>query len=233
MNREERQARFEGVDLYPVTCAALSAGRDDLFILDRVIAGGAKIIQLREKALSKRAFFELAKAFRRRCSEAGILFMVNDHVDVALAAGADGVHLGQEDLPVAEARRLGPELLIGVSTHNREEALAAWRDGADYYNIGPIYPTRTKEGAPIFLGPDAVRAISRDIPLPFTVMGGIKMVNLHPLLATGARRIAVVTAVTQAPDPAAAVRELITAIRSGAGGAPPPDLPAASTEGSD
>ena len=215
MNRAERKARFEQVDLYPVTCAALSEGRDDLFILDKIIEGGAKIVQLREKELSKRAFFDLARAFRKRCAEAGILFMVNDHVDVALAVGADGVHLGQEDLPLSAARRLAPELLIGVSTHDREQALAAWRDGADYYNIGPIYPTDTKAEAREFLGPEAVQAIARDIPLPFTVMGGIKEHNLAPLLAAGARRIAVVTAVTRAPDPAEAVRRLMARIRAG------------------
>ena len=216
MKRKERLALFEKADLYPVTCAELSAGRDDLFVLQEVIRGGVKIIQLREKALSKREFFDLAQAFRRRCTEAGILLIINDHLDVALGVGADGVHLGQDDFPLSSARRLAPDLILGASTHNREEALQAVRDGADYYNIGPIYPTATKEGVEQFLGPLAIPAISEGIEAPFTVMGGIKQDNLEPLLEQGARRIAVVTAITQAPDIASAAREMIAMIIRGA-----------------
>ena len=215
MSRTARLDRFEQVDLYPVTCRELSKGRDDLTFLDEIIRGGAKIVQLREKSLTKRAFHELAKAFRCRCSEAGLLLLINDHLDVALDVGADGVHLGQDDLPIDVARRLAPDLILGASTHNRDEALKAVRDGADYYNIGPIYPTATKETATDFLGPDAIPVISEGIDLPFTVMGGIKAHNLEPLLEHGARKIAVVTALTGATDIAAATRAMIEAIRRG------------------
>ena len=211
MNRKER---FEQVDLYPVTCEALSEGRGNLEVLDAVIVGGAKIVQLREKELSKRAFHSMASAFRKRCTEAGLLFIVNDHLDVALSVGADGVHLGQDDFPLPEARRLAPDLLLGASTHTREQALAAARDGADYYNIGPIYPTGTKEHLSEFLGPEAVPGISQGIDLPFTVMGGIKHGNVEPLLERGARRIAVVTEITKAQHMVLAVKRMIQIIRA-------------------
>ena len=102
-----------------------------------------------------------------------MLLIINDHVDIALAVDADGVHLGQEDLPLAAARRIAPELLIGISTHSREEALKAQGEGADYVNIGPIFPTRTKEGVTRFLGPEAIPGIAAGLEIPFTVMGGI------------------------------------------------------------
>jgi thiamine-phosphate pyrophosphorylase len=141
--------------------------------------------------------------------------MINDHLDVALGVDADGVHLGQDDFPLAEARRLAPELILGASTHGREEALQAVRNGADYYNIGPIFPTETKEGVSRFLGPEAIPKISKGISIPFTVMGGIKPDNLASLLAQGASKIAVVTALTQASDIQAATRAMISAIRAG------------------
>lgn len=215
MIREERLALFEKVDLYPVTCEALCAGRSNMEFLEGIIQGGARIVQLREKDMGKRALFELARAFRARCTEAGLLLMINDHLDVALGVGADGVHLGQDDLPLEVARRLAPDLILGASTHSREEALRAVKEGADYYNIGPIYSTRTKEHLEHFLGPKALPEISRDIDKPFTVMGGIKEDNLHPLLEHGAQKIAVVTALTQAPDIAAATERMVAAIRWG------------------
>lgn len=212
MNRFERMQRFGQARLYPVTCEALSAGRTNLQFLEAVIAGGARIVQLREKDLSKREFHTLALAFRKRCADAGLLLIINDHLDVALSVGADGVHLGQDDFPLAHARRLAPELILGASTHNREEAFTAAREGADYYNIGPIYPTGTKAHLSEFLGPEAIPAVSEGIDLPFTVMGGIKEHNLAPLKEHGARHIAVVTALTQAPDIASATRRMIEAL---------------------
>ncbi len=203
----ERQARFADVDVYVVTCAALSRGRRDEDVLEAVIAGGGKIIQLREKELGTREFYALAVTFRARTRAAGVLLMINDRVDIAVAVDADGVHLGQDDLPTAAARRLAPELLIGRSTHSLAQALEAQAQGADYVNIGPIYATGTKAHA-VPLGPAAIRAIGPRLRIPFTVMGGIKLENIDEVVAAGARRIAVVTAVTQADDMAAAVRAM-------------------------
>lgn len=199
---------FQTVDIYPVTCERLSNGRSDLEILEGLIQGGARLVQLREKNLCERDFFKLAERFRKRTTEAGMLLIINDRVDLAIAVGADGVHLGQEDFPVPAARRIGPDLLIGASSHDLREALRAQQQGADYVNIGPIFPTGTKEGIEYFLGPEAIREIAPHLGIPFTVMGGIKESNIDEVLSAGARRIAVVTAITQAPDVAEAVRTL-------------------------
>ena len=213
MNREIRRAKFQEVDIYPVTCEQHSAGRSNLEVLEAVIRGGAKIIQLREKEYCKRDLYQLALKFREITARAGVLLIINDHLDIALAVDADGVHLGQDDLPLSAARKLAPELLIGVSTHSLEEALEAGREGADYVNIGPIFPTKTKKGVEYFLGPDAIPAISRKIKIPFTVMGGIKESNIDQVVARGAHRVAIVTAITQAPDIAETVRSLKNRIR--------------------
>ncbi len=214
MNRKSRKEKFLQVDLYPVTCERLSAGRSNLDVLEAVIRGGAKIIQLREKELPDRDLYRMALAFRKITADAGMLFMINDRVDIALAVDADGVHLGQEDLPLSAARRIAPELLIGISTHSREEALKAQGEGADYVNIGPIFPTRTKEGVSRFLGPEAIPGTAAGLEIPFTVMGGIGGADIERVLAQGARRVAVVTAVTMADDIAGAVAALRETIRS-------------------
>ena len=214
MTREERKARFKEIDVYPVTCERLSGGRSNLEVLEAVIRGGARIIQLREKEYSKKDLYRLALTFREISAAAGMLLMVNDHLDLALAVGADGVHLGQDDLPLTAARRLAPALLIGVSTHSLEQALEAEREGADYVNIGPIFATATKVGVGHPLGPEAVATIGPRLSIPFTVMGGIGSGNLDQVLARGAHRIAMVTAITQAPDIAEEVRLFRERIRS-------------------
>jgi thiamine-phosphate pyrophosphorylase len=214
MNRQMRKEKFFQVDLYPVTCERLSAGRSNLDVLDAAIRGGAKIIQLREKELATRDLYRMARAFRKVTADAGMLLIINDRIDIALAVDADGVHLGQEDLPLSAARRIAPELLIGISTHSREEALKAQDGGADYVNIGPIFPTRTKEGVIRFLGPEAIPVIAAGLEIPFTVMGGIGRANVEEVLAQGARRVAVVTAITMADDMAGAVAALRETIRS-------------------
>ncbi len=206
MGREERKFCFEAVDIYPVTCERLSNGRSGLEVLDSLIKGGARIVQLREKDICERDLFRLAEIFRERTAKAGMLLIINDRVDVALAAGADGVHLGQADFPVPAARKIAPELIIGASAHNLRQALRAQDEGADYVNIGPIFSTGTKEGVERFLGPGAIAQIAPSLRIPFTVMGGIKESNIKQVLEMGARKVAVVTALTQAPDIAEAVR---------------------------
>ncbi|MGA2403389.1 MAG: thiamine phosphate synthase [Syntrophobacteraceae bacterium] len=206
MKREERRSLLEKVDIYPVTCERLSNGRSDLEVLDGLINGGARTVQLREKDLCERDFFRLAEIFRERTAKAGMLLIINDRVDVAIAVGADGVHLGQEDFPIPAARKIAPDLLIGASSHNLKEALRARDEGADYVNIGPIFPTGTKDGVGRSLGPEAISQIAPRLGLPFTVMGGIKESNIERVLEMGARKVAVVTAITQAPDIAEAVR---------------------------
>jgi thiamine-phosphate pyrophosphorylase len=206
--RKNRREAFRHVNLYPVIGERFCLGRNVVEVLEAVILGGARIVQLREKDRPESDLFLMAEEYRRITKDAGILLVINDHVDIAMAVDADGVHLGQDDIPLEAVRRTAPDLLIGVSTHSLEEALAAQEGDADYVNIGPIFPTSTKEGVNRFLGPEAVTGIGGRIEVPFTVMGGIKEENMREVLNRGARRVAVVTAVTQAPDVSAAVRSM-------------------------
>lgn len=214
MQRGARINAFKQVDIYPVTCERLSSGRSNLEVLKAVIQGGARIIQLREKEYSGKKIYDLALKFREITTKAGVLLIINDHVEIAMAVEADGVHLGQDDFPLYAARKIAPELLIGASTHSLPEAIRAQKEGADYINIGPIFPTVTKEGIERFLGPEAIAAISPRIDVPFTVMGGISASNVDQVLTNGARRVAMVTAITQAPDITAKTRSLKEKIQS-------------------
>lgn len=203
----QRLKRFtDEVSVYPVSCERLAEGRTDMFWLDEVLRGGAKIVQLRDKSSTDRVLLEKARYFRRKTLVAGALFVVNDRVDIALLADADGVHVGQQDLPPWEIARLAPDMLIGISCNREEQARQIARLERDlgpavsYYNIGPLYPTRTKDGLTEFIGPESIRRFSAHLSLPFTVMGGIKPEHIEELAALGARRIAVVTALTRAAD---------------------------------
>jgi len=207
--------RFQQAGLYLVTSQALSRGRSTLEIVDAALAGGVRLIQLREKEMPVPDFLRLAEQVRARTSRAGALLIINDRVDVALAVGADGVHLGQADFPITPARHLAPDLIIGASTHSPAEAQAAERAGASYINIGPLFPTQTKTWSGKFLGLEGLGAIARLVTIPWTVMGGIKPEHFPALIQAGARTIAVVTAVTAAADPAQIARDLLALLRSG------------------
>jgi thiamine-phosphate pyrophosphorylase len=214
MLHDERLRIFLEADLYVVITEALCAGRSALEILGMTLAAGVRLVQLREKDLNSRLLYELAAEFRHQTQAAGALLIINDRLDIALAAGADGVHLGQDDLPVSAARRLGPELLIGASTHSLEEALAAQGAGASYVNIGPIFATPTKEAATP-LGPEMIDRVVPQLRIPWTTMGGIKKTNIDQVVSRGARHPAVITAVTATPDPTTAARELRQMIADG------------------
>jgi len=208
MSKVERLARFDRTDLYVVITEAFCAGRSSLDVLDSVLAAGVTLVQFREKDWDADAMRERALAFRERTAKAGALLIIDDDVDMALSVGADGVHLGQDDTPVPIARRQAPELIIGASTHNLEEAVRAQADGADYANIGPIFATQTKETGFEPLGPESLDTIAPHLTIPWTTMGGIKPNNIGALTARGAKRVAVVTAVTAADDVEAAAKDL-------------------------
>ena len=213
-NHAERLEAFRRCSIYPVVSPGFCAGRSIPDVVRAIADGGAGIVQLRLKDASGLEYFRLAEICRKITADAGMLLLIDDRLDVALACGADGVHLGQDDLPISEARRIAPDLLIGASTHNPEEIEAAQRDGTSYLNIGPVYPTATKSVACGSLGLDAVERYSKQVRCPWSVMGGIKRRHLPELIAAGARHIAMVTEITAAPDVAAKVRELISACRS-------------------
>ena len=201
----ERVEAFRRTDVYPVVTTDFCAGRNPIDIARSILEGGATIIQMREKTMPDGDFMMLLRQARQLTREYGALLIVDDRVDAALAVDADGVHLGQEDFPVPDARRLGPDLIIGVSTHNPEEIRQAQADGCSYLNIGPIFPTKTKQLACTFLGLENLKVFSREVKVPFSVMGGIKFDNLPELMACGALHIAAVTAFTQAENPTAEV----------------------------
>ncbi len=213
---QQRLQKFiEEVSLYPVSCEKLACGRSDEEWLDAVLAGGARIVQLRDKLSDDRTLLAKAKIFRKKTNETGALFIVNNRLDIALLAAADGIHLGNSDLPAEEVRSLAPNLIIGVSANTKEQAASAKRHGASYYNIGPLFPTSTKSGLSTFIGVEAISSYSAESDLPFTVMGGIKLEHVPLLTAYRARRIAVVTALTQATDIKSETEKWIKAIKTG------------------
>jgi thiamine-phosphate pyrophosphorylase len=207
MTHNERLAAFAQTDLYVVITEAFCAGRTALEVLAKVLEAGVGLVQMREKELDGRQLYLRAVEFRRLTSAAGALLIVNDRVDIALAVGADGVHLGQSDLPVKAARKIAPHLIVGASTYGLEEALAAQEAGASYVNLGPIFATQTKP-ATVPLGPEVIPGIGPRLNIPWTTMGGIKSSNIDEVVSRGARHPAVMTAVTAAADVAGAAREL-------------------------
>ncbi len=197
--------------LYVVTIRDEAAGRGHLDVAEAALAGGAHVLQLRDKELPARDLLALALRIREMITARAprTLFIVNDRVDVAAAAGADGVHLGQEDLPCRAARAiLGPEALIGVSATCLEEAVAAEAEGADYLGVGPVFPTPSKDDAAPAMGLADLARIRAATSLPIVAIGGIGEANAEAVLAHGADGIAVISAVTAAEDMAAAAGRL-------------------------
>ena len=206
---KERVEAFKKASVYPVVTTDFCAGRNPLDVIRSILEGGAKVVQVREKTMCDRDYLNLLKEARKLTDEFGALLIADDRLDAALLADADGVHLGQDDLPCAEARKLAPQLFIGVSTHNRDELLAAQRDGCSYLNIGPIFPTGTKSLPMNPLGLETLSELAPQVKVPFSVMGGIKFSHLKTLRNHGCLHIAAVTAFTQAENPAAEVRKWI------------------------
>ena len=206
---KERVEAFKNASVYPVVTTDFCAGRNPLDVVRSILEGGAKVVQVREKTMCDRDYLNLLKEARKLTDEFGALLIADDRLDAALLADADGVHLGQDDLPCAEARKLAPQLFIGVSTHNRDELLAAQRDGCSYLNIGPIFPTGTKSLPMNPLGLETLSELAPQVKVPFSVMGGIKFSHLKTLRSHGCLHIAAVTAFTQAENPAAEIRKWI------------------------
>jgi thiamine-phosphate pyrophosphorylase len=195
-------------DIYPVITEKFCKNGSSVETLKQVMDGGAKIVQLREKEYPKGRILSMAREFREITKKYNAWLIINDHLDIAVLCGADGVHLGQDDIPCRDAKMLAPNLAIGVSTHNLREALIAERDGADYINIGPIYDTKTKVNKMKPLGIKMMKEIASGISVPFTVMGGIKARHIPDLVKSGAKRIAMVTEITMADNVASRVKKL-------------------------
>ncbi len=198
--------------LYAITGENCHPGRGMLEVMEAAIVGGADIIQLRAKDAPKEEVLAKARALRELTLRHGVPFIVNDYPEIAHAAGADGVHIGQEDLSVAEARALlGPGAIIGVSTHSIEQARAAERSGADYIGVGPVYPTGTKPGRQA-VTLSYVREAAAEITIPWVAIGGIDLQNVDDVLAAGASSICAVSAIVGSEDPEAAARSFRTKI---------------------
>lgn len=189
-----RQRRQLPAGIYALTSEQHSLGRTNLQVAQEILASGVKILQYREKNKKQGQMLEECRVLRKMTQEAGALFIVNDHLEIARAVGADGVHVGQDDLPVPIVRQLvGSEMIIGVSTHSPEQAQAALRDGADYIGVGPIYATRTKSDVCDPVGLEYLHYVVENLDIPFVAIGGVKEHNLEEVIMAGAKTVALVT----------------------------------------
>ncbi|HXH84622.1 MAG TPA: thiamine phosphate synthase [Candidatus Tectomicrobia bacterium] len=200
--------------VYVILDRGAAGGRSLEEILEGALAGGCRMVQLREKAWPSGRLLPLAIRLRARCAEAGATFIVNDRVDLALAADADGVHVGQDDLPPRAVRSLlRPGMILGVSTHSVEQGLAAAAAGADYVAVGAMFPTATKADFEL-VGPELIRRLRPEVRAPLVGIGGITADNVHEVIRAGADGVAVISAVCAAPDPRAAVERLLARVRA-------------------
>ena len=195
--------------LYCITAEMYSGGRDNIAVVREMLLGGAKIVQYREKDMPMLKQYRQCLELRRMTADVGALLIIDDHIDLALAVGADGVHIGQEDLPIEKARETaGDDMLIGLSTHSPEQALDAVTRGADYIGVGPIFETHTKSDVCASVGLSYLDYIVQNINLPFVVIGGIKLSNIGTVLEHGAACVALVTGIVGADDISGTVSDL-------------------------
>ena len=195
--------------IYALTSELHSQGRSNIEVASEILASGVPILQYREKGKKVRKMYEECLVLRAMTQQYSALFIINDHLDLALAVGADGVHIGQDDLPLSKVRELvGPNLIIGVSTHSPAQAWAAVNGGADYIGVGPLFATNTKTDVCDPVGLDYLDYIVKNIKIPFVAIGGIKEHNLAKVIRTGARTVALVTEIVGDPDIAGKIKRL-------------------------
>lgn len=194
--------------IYGITGDNFAHGRSNLECVKAMIEGGIKIIQYRDKTKSIKEKTKEAREIRELCKKHGVIFIVNDHVDIALLVDADGVHIGQDDMSPADVRKLvGDDKIIGLSTHSEEQGMKAFLDpDVDYIGVGPIFPTTTKDTAPV--GLEYLEYAVKNLHLPFTAIGGIKEHNIHEIISRGAKNICLVSDIVGATDIAEKVKYL-------------------------
>jgi len=197
--------------LYGLTGKKFAKGRSNSFVVKAMLEGGIKMIQYREKypETQLKTMYAECKELRKICSDYGASFIINDFVDLALMCEADGIHLGQDDWPIAEVRKIFGNKIIGLSTHSPEQAQKAVADGADYIGVGPIYSTQTKDNVCDAVGLEYLDYCVKNINLPQVVIGGIKVHNLPEVIQAGAKSIALITEIVGADDITAKVKELM------------------------
>ncbi len=205
---------IEERSLYVITDQTAQRGRSYFEVLREAIRGGAEIVQLRDREATDEALIPFGKELRKICDRAGSLLIVNERIDLAKAIGADGLHIGQDDLSLAQARKkIGPDRVIGVSTHNMLQAKRAYEEGADYIGVGPIFKTPTKPDYPP-VGLSLIREVRKKITLPFFAIGGIDLSNMEQVLRAGAYGVAVVRAVVAQDDIYGAAQQLKSVLLS-------------------
>jgi thiamine-phosphate pyrophosphorylase len=211
--RQDKKSKLRG--LYAIIDSQFLDQRNHIKVAQELIRGGASVIQLRDKFTAKAELLPIARELKKLCAEKSVLFIVNDHLDIALAANADGLHLGQEDLPLAIARQLLPiDMVLGGSVNTVEQAKAAEADGADYIAVGSIYPTTSKE-KPKVVGVGRLKQVRGAISLPLVAIGGINKDNATEVAANGADAVAVISAILGARDITDAARKIITSFEAG------------------
>jgi thiamine-phosphate pyrophosphorylase len=200
--------------LYVILDRQAAGGHDLAWLLDAVLEGGCRLVQLREKEMPPAELYPIARKLRERSGKAGALFIVNDRLDLTLAVEADGLHVGQDDLPASDARRLlSAGMILGVSTHDPRQAGQAVADGADYVAVGSIFPTGSKAQFQL-VGPELIANVRPIVPVPLVGIGGITVDNVRAVMDAGADAAAVISAVCAAADPTAATRRFLDRIQS-------------------
>jgi len=196
-------------ELYCITAEEHSLGRSNIEVVQKMIDAGVTIIQYREKDKKMKAKYSECLLIRKMTKEAGVTFIVNDDIDLAILVGADGVHIGQDDLPIEKVRELvGEEMIIGISTHRPEEAQQAVKSGADYIGVGPIFRTATKKDVCDPVGLTYLEYVARNISIPFVAIGGIKVDNIAEVVKKGAGCIAVITEITTSADIISKIKQI-------------------------
>jgi thiamine-phosphate pyrophosphorylase len=186
--------------LYAITGEQFHPGRDLIEVMEQAILGGVDIIQLRDKTSGKEELLRKARALRELTRRYDVTFIVNDHIEIAMEVDADGIHLGQDDMPMLEARKIVGSKIIGISTHALQEALLAEQQGADYIGVGPVFRTATKVDVVDPVSVQYVREVAQTIKIPFVAIGGIKLNNVDEVIEAGATRICAVSEIVGSSD---------------------------------
>lgn len=214
-HRKLRAIEVLATDIYAITAEEYSLGRSNLSVVVQMLQAEIKVIQYREKEKEKRRKYEECLSIRKLTSDAGAAFIVNDDVDLAILVKADGIHIGQEDLPPEMVRKLvGKEMLIGMSTHSPDQARDAVARGVDYIGVGPVFATQTKKNVCDPAGLEYVEFAARNVPIPFVAIGGIKENNIAKVAEAGAKCFALVTEIVGAPDIGRKISDIRRALRN-------------------
>ncbi len=210
INRSSKGSKQLPHGIYGILGEKFSLGLSNVQVARQMVDAGVDVLQYREKPAEKsqKQMYEECREIRKITQDAGVPFIINDHADIALMVGADGIHQGQDDLPVKELRNIAPNMMIGCSTHSPEQAQKAIADGADYLGVGPIFATQTKEDVCDAVGFKYLEHVVKTHDIPFVAIGGIKRHNLKDILSRGAKTVCLVTEIIGAPNITKRIKEI-------------------------